>query len=170
MLQSFTWQHFLVAALVLSSIWYVIILLVFYRDRFRSWGDKKNSSTTPEPLKHYWDNEEEFDEFPEEGDLLGKSKLPEGISSVSMGDLGFVQNEKEEQLGLVPDVIEEIKTIFSILAKEDGNKSDFFSLFQLVKAKYSKIGASPLVNDINKYIQENAPFHLSKDELENLWD
>lgn len=171
MLQSFTWQQFLVAALVLSFIWYAIVLLACYRrERKGSPGEKKPGP--PEPLQHYWNNEQEFEELSEEEDLLGKSKLPEGVSNTSMGSFGFVQseNDKEEKLGLVPDVIEELKRIFNILAKEDGNKGDFFSLLQLVKVKYPKIGSSPWVTEINQFIQEHAPFHLTKEELENLWD
>ena len=173
MLQSFTWQQFLVAALVLSFIWYGGVLLACYRGGFKRklWG-RGNNSNTPEPLQHYWNNEQEFEEHTEDEDLLGKSKLPEGVSNVSMGSFGFVQSEieKEEKLGLVPDVIEELKRIFNILATEDGNKGDFFSLLQLVKVKYPKIGSGPWVNDLNKYIQEHAPFHLTSEELENLWD
>ena len=173
MLQSFTWQQFLVAALVLSLIWYGGVLLACYRSSSKRGGfAKRKDPNTLEPLQHYWDNEQDFEELPQEGDLLGKSKLPDGVSNVSMGGFGFVQseNEKEEKLGLVPDVVEELKRIFNILAKEDGNKSDFFSLLQLVKVKYSRIGSSPWVTDLNKYIQDNAPFHLTKEELENLWD
>jgi hypothetical protein len=172
MLQSFTWQQFLVAALVLSFIWYLVVLLSCYKGNLKRRTDKGQSRVNPEPLQHYWNNEQEFEELTDEESLLGKSKLPEGVSNASMGSFSFVQDEKknEEKLGLVPDVIEELKSIFYILAKEDGKKSDFFSLLQLVKGKYPKINSSPWVKEINQYVQEHAPFHLSKDELDNLWD
>ncbi|HEY0054909.1 MAG TPA: hypothetical protein VGB63_06095 [Pedobacter sp.] len=172
MLQSFTWQQFLVAALVLSFIWYAVVLLVCYKRGRKGFSQEKKQST-PEPLQHYWNSKQEFEELSEEeDDLLGKSKLPEGVSNMGMGSFGFVKSEigKEEKLGLVPDVIEELRRIFNILAKEDGNKGDFFSLLQLVKVKYSKIGSSPWVMEINQFIQEHAPFHLTNEELENLWD
>ncbi len=47
--------------------------------------------------------------------------------------------ERETQLGLVPDVLEELKSIFHILETEGGGKSDFISLFGMVSAKYAKI-------------------------------
>jgi hypothetical protein len=172
MLQSFTWQQFLVAALVLSSIWYLAVLLTCYRRKLKDLlAGKRQALKAPEALRHYWDNEQEFQEINEEEGLLGKSKLPEGVANVEMGSFGFIKSEngKEKQLGLVPDVIEELKSIFNILAKEDGSKADFFSLLQLVKVKYTQIGSSPSIGSINQYIRENAPFHLTTEELENLW-
>ena len=89
-----------------------------------------------------------------------------------MSQFGFAQpaaTDKVTQLGLVPDVLEELKIIFSILASEDGSKADFFSLFKTVKEKYPKITADPNIDSINIYIREHVPFHLSNEELEDLW-
>jgi len=171
MLHSFTWQQFLVAALILSSIWYLVVWFAYCKGNLKSIFPSKETKQ-PEPLKHYWDNEDEFEDLKDEDNLLGQSKLPEGVSNLAMSEFGFAPRieSKDEQLGLVPDVIEELRRIFNILAKEDGNKSDFFSLLALVKAKYPKIGSSPSALHINKFIQENAPFLLTTEELENLWD
>jgi len=173
MLHAFTWQQFLVAALALSCIWYLVVVIAFYKGNFKSlfkWRQRKLEE--PEPLKHYWDKDEEFEDLSDEDDLLGESKLPEGVSNLAMSEFGFAPRiaEKEDQLGLVPDVIEELKRVFNIIAKEDGNKTDFFSLLQLVKSKYPKIASSPGVVHINKYIQDHAPFHLTKEEFDDLWD
>lgn len=173
MLHSFTWQQFLVAALILSSIWYLVVWLAYCKGSLKNiFPAKKGETNLPEPLKHYWDNDDEFEDLSDEDDLLGKSKLPEGVSNLAMSEFGFAPRvtEKEDQLGLVPDVLEELKRIFNILANEDGNKSDFFSLLELVKAKYPQTGSSPGLVNINRYIQDHAPFHLTAEELENLWD
>ncbi len=175
MLHSFTWQQFLVAALILSSIWYLVVWFAYCKGNLKNiFPTKQKDAAPPEPLKHYWDNEDEFEELNDEDNLLGKSKQPEGVSNLAMSEFGFAprieDKSKEDQIGIVPDILEELKRIFNILAKEDGNKSDFFSLLELVKAKYPTVGSSPGVVHINKYIQDHAPFHLTAEELESLWD
>ena len=173
MLHSFTWQQFLVAALILSSIWYLVVWFVYCKGTLKNiFPPKQKEANPPEPLKHYWDNDDEFEDISDDDNLLGQSKLPEGVSNLAMSEFGFAPRiaEKENQLGLVPDVLEELKRIFNILEKEDGNKLDFFSLLQLVKGKYPNLGASTGSGHISRYIQDHAPFHLTAEELENLWD
>jgi hypothetical protein len=169
MLQQFTWQQFLVAACILSFIWYVVVLFIIYRKEAKRMFKAKAPA---EPLPHRWENEEEFEEEPQHEDLVGKPALPEGSENVASGEFSFVGNDdtKSQSLGLVPDVLEELKSIFNILEKEDGTKQDFFSLLELVKSKYGAIGSHPQIANINDFIRERVPFHLSKQELENLWD
>ncbi len=172
MLQTFTWPQFLLASLILSLLWYAGIALLYYRDELKDFFNSKTQGHPPkEPLPHHWDEDYETTKE-EEDDLVGKPAVPEGLSSASMSEFSFVGNEdkKEEQLGLVPDILEELKTLFSILEKEDGNKADFISLFGLVKAKYPKAKESSNLEAINQYIREHAPFLLSGEELDNLWD
>jgi hypothetical protein len=172
MLQQFTWQDFLIAALVFTLVWYGGVILVFYRKELKAFLNRKPGKAPQEPLPHRWENEVEEvrDEGPE--DLMGRSKMPEGMESVSMGGFGFVSNEeaREQQVGLVPDVLEEIKGIFKRIAEKDGNKQDFFKLMEAVRDDYPQISSNPNIGSINGFVSENAPFHLSKEELENLWD
>ncbi|WP_316805334.1 hypothetical protein [Pedobacter nototheniae] len=172
MLAQFTWQEFWLAMLLLTLLWYPGIILLYYRKELNSFFSK--GSNPKEPLPHRWsDRVEEPNQKPEEHDgLLGASKPAVGTSTVSMGQISFGQDEnaKSEQLGLIPDVLQELKEIFSILEKEDGNKQDFFNMMEMVRAKYGQIGSNPRIVQINQFIAEHAPFHLSKEELENLWD
>ncbi|SDH53119.1 hypothetical protein SAMN05192573_110133 [Mucilaginibacter gossypii] len=121
---------------------------------------------------------EELDDEPgleEDEGVIGKSKLPEGMSRLDMNMFGFVQDVHEEvdgrelQQSLVPDVIEELKRIFHILEREQGGKDDFISLFELVKAKYTAIRDTPSERALNEYIRDNALFPISDEELTNLW-
>ena len=174
--KSVSWQEFLVAALILTSIWYVVILPLLYRRQLKGWLDKGKKPGVP-PLRRDW--QEELEEEPEPADhdeLLGKSKLPEGVSRVSMALFGFVPDESEEddgralQQSLVPDVIEELKSIFHILEREQGTKADFFSLFGLVKAKYAGIRGTASEQALNDYIRDYALFAISDEELTQLWN
>lgn len=169
MLQQFTWQQFLVAISVLSLVWYCTIILLYYRRELKAFLNGK-SQKEDVPLPHRWDDK--FDELEKEVDdhLMGKSKLPDGVSIVGMDDIQFVDdNAQTERLGLISDVIEEIMIIFNILGKEDGSKQDFLNLISTVKENYPGISSNANLPQINNFIVSNAPFHLTNDEVENLW-
>jgi hypothetical protein len=197
MLHQFTWQQFLVAALILSFIWYGAVILLFYRKQIREiLRGKHKPGSVQEPLAHAWDEEFEDEPLPEDENLMGKSALPEGMTRLSMAQFGFApspgeptfkqevnknweqkkdfENEttddaRERQLGLIPDVLEELKSIFHILETEQGNKVDFISLFGLVSSKYPRIKGTSNQQALNDYIRENLPFSISDEELNSLW-
>lgn len=175
--KSFTWQQFLVAALVLASVWYLIVLPLLYRKQLKEWLDYRRRKSTIEPLRREWDEElEDESRLEQEDDLIGKSKLPVGMSRLDMNMFGFAPDTRDEvdgrelQQSLVPDVIEELKSIFRILDKEQGTKEDFLSLFALIKARYNAIRDTPSERALNEYIRENVLFPISDDELTNLWN
>lgn len=172
MLQQFTWQQFLIAALVFSFIWYAGVILIFYRDELKAFlAGQRNPKHPNEPLPHRWDDENDLVDNENEETLIGETRLPEGMSTVSMNGFGFTRSEdsKDDQIGLVPDVLEEIKSVFSTLAKDDGNKKDFFNLMKTVSEKYPRIGSNSNIGYINEFIADHASFHLSTEELEDLW-
>jgi len=170
-LKSFTWQHFIVATLVLGIIWYVGIWL-WYRRKGKKPIDTENSST---PLPHRW--QKQVDELSPQDDLIGQPTLEPGVQIVEAADFSFADKsdttglaDKSHQLGLVPDVLGEIKSICAILEQKDGNKEDFFAMFEMVKVKYPKIIGYPTTSELNQFIREHVPFHLSDEELEGLWN
>jgi hypothetical protein len=182
MLQQFTWGQFLLASFVLSFLWYCFVILVFYRKEVLG---LLGSGSTVERLPHRWEMgveslEENADGGLDENGLevsdalMGKSVMPEGMSVVDMGQLSFAGGDvgtdgRYEQVGLVADVIQELKLIFAKLESDAGSKLDFFRLLEKVKEDYGKIGAHPNVAAINEFIVSHVPFHLSAEELENLW-
>lgn len=179
MLQQFTWGQFLLASFVLSFLWYCFVVLFFYRREL--FGLFANGAT--EPLPHRWEKGvEAIQERRAVGDgvemgldgpdlLMGRSALPDGVAVLGMGQLAFSGNDggRYDQIGLVADVIQELKLIFAHLESEAGSKADFFRLLEKVKQDYGKIGAHPNVGAINEFIASHVPFHLSAEELENLW-
>jgi hypothetical protein len=191
MLKNFTWQQFLVAALVLSFIWYTVIILVCYRKQIQDrLSGKHKDNSPPEPLGHAWDEEFEDGPLADENDLMGKSALPEGMTKLSMAQFGFaprVSDEvqenwdegfndqhtndeaRERQQSIMPDVLEELKSIFHILETQQGTKADFISLFGLVSSKYRSIKGTANQRALNEYIRENVLFPISDSELDNLW-
>lgn len=197
MLQHFTWQQFLVAALILSLIWYGAIILLFYRKQVKEFLSGKPKPDRPaEPLAHAWDEDWDEEFSTEEEDLMGKPALPEGMSRLSMAQFGFAppagdeeehqqsdgknrnehfENEntdegRQRQQSVVPDVLEELKSIFHILETEQGNKQDFISLFGLVSSKYPDIKGTSSQQALNDFIRDNLLFPISDEELDNLWN
>lgn len=174
MLQGFSTLQFMVVLLVLALVWYGGVLLFFYLKRkrgpldFRNAG-KQDGGHAPQGQQHTGPVSAGI---PLADDLMGKAKLPEGMSSVGMEEIGFVDlegREVEDQQGLVPDLLEEIKNVFLLLAKEDGSKRDFLKLMKAVKENYPGMASHPRIRRINEFISSHAAFHLSVEELENLW-
>lgn len=179
MLKHFTWQQFLIAAFVLSIIWYTVVILLCYRQRLQDhFSGKGKENKPPEPLGHAWDEEFEDEPLDDESDLMGKPALPDGMSNLSMAQFGFAPRVSDEDLdesrqrqqSVVPDVLEELKNIFHILETQQGTKEDFISLFGLVSAKYPNIKGTPNEQALNDYIRENVPFAISDEELDSLWN
>lgn len=177
MLQQFSWTTFLIFFAILSALWYLMLALTVYRKETfgRVSGSDPSSPTSlaPNPKAEEEGNDRIADQ------IMGKSKMPDGLEVVSMGALNFSVAEdstynpddaKSDQLGLVPDVIAELKEIFAVLAKEDGTKQDFFSLAGMISEKYGRIGSSPNIGQINAFIRDHAPFAVTLQELEHLWD
>lgn len=172
MLQAFTWQQFLIAALILSLVWYAGIFLLYYRKKAKDLLTAENRD--PERLKREW--EEELEDDPEEDEgLMGIVKDPVGVSSADMDTFRFApkaddpQEYRDTQLGILPDILEELKSIFRILENEQGTKEDFISLFALVSSKYPKIKDTANQQAFNEYIRENLLFPISDEELDQLW-
>jgi len=177
MLKHFTWQQFLLAASILTFTWYAILLLVIYRKKlFELLSGRPLDEAQTEPLKRDWDEDFEENALEEEDELMGKSALPEGMSKLSMSQFGFAprldedEDNRARQQSVVPDVLEELKSIFHILETQQGSKADFISLFSLVSAKYPEVKGTPNEEALNDYIRENVLFPITDEELGNLWN
>ena len=197
MLHQFTWQQFLVAALILSLLWYGTLVLFFYRKEIREiLRVKHRSAGPPEPLAHAWEEDYEDGLLMKEDNLIGKPALPEGMNQLSMTQFGFaadagepsvkaetggnreqkkdfenetIEDNREKRLGLIPDVLEELKGIFDVLEKGEGNKQDLMSLFDLVRSKYPGVRDSAQEEALNDFIREHVFFPISDEELHSLW-
>jgi hypothetical protein len=175
MIQQFSWWQFTVATGAFTLLWYIGVVLLFYRMELSSLLGGKPIGKETQPLPHRWEKDVETlteEDGMETENLMGKPKLPEGMSVASTDQIGFAQSgdAKQQQIGLVPDVLQELKEVFAILAKQDGNKKDFFGLMEMVRLNFPAIGSNPNIGRINDFISEHAPFYLSPEELENLWD
>jgi hypothetical protein len=180
MLQQFSWGQFLLASFVLSFLWYCFVILVFYRkealELLGHWG----SGSLPhrwekgvEDLRDVDDGVSSANDGLVEDSLMGASAMPEGMKVLGLGQISFATvagaEDRYDQVGMVADVIQELKRIFAKLESQGGSRDDFFGMLEKVKEDYGQIGAHPSVSAINGFIAAHVPFDLSAGELENLW-
>jgi hypothetical protein len=170
MLHQITWQTYLLFVAAVLLLYYAIIWLTFYRGKTAELFTRENSrKQQPEP-----------DEIPDDDDLLGEAAEEYGVSTAGSDELFFGPHEPEEEsypfpdnealYGLIPDVLEEIKSVIHTVETEDGTAEDFKSLFKLVSSKYPQLKTGPHLEALNEWISDNIPFNLSEDELYQLWD
>ncbi|MDB4925510.1 hypothetical protein [Mucilaginibacter sp.] len=164
MLHQITWQQYLLFVAAALLLYYALIWLTFYRGKTAGlFSGKRQFKMQPEPGDEWGYNE-----------LLGNAAEEYGVSTAESGDLYFGAThpfpDNEALYGLIPDVLEEIKSVIHTVTTEQGTKDDFRSLFKLVAVKYPQLKTSPHLEAINEWIGDNVPFTLSEDELYQLWE
>jgi hypothetical protein len=190
-LHQFNWLQFGIAAIILAVCWYTAVLLLFFRGKVQALfkgNNKTRQERAGEDLRRSWDNGEENwdDELQTDENLMGSPLEDDGVSRLSFSEFGFApreetlnevyaapetrENAKDELRGLIPDVLEEVKSIVHTVEIQDGGKADFISLFKLVSAKYERLKTSSHLDAINEWIMDNVPFDLTEDEVMSLWD
>lgn len=183
MLEQFTWFDFFACALPLMLGWYLWLFLMYKGAAGRASFSRLGGSGAGAGSAAVLGLGQDLDGGPGAAlgsanvpDLMGGSKMPEGVSRVAASDVVF-SAELEGAAGdgfsssmLMGDVIAELKDVFAILAKEDGAKADFFRLIAAVKESYPGLGSHPGIAVLNAFVSEHAPFLLTLSELDSLWD
>jgi hypothetical protein len=182
MLQQFSWGHFLIAMIVLNLVWYVFVGLVFYRAEvlaFLARGEDGllkigvgpvNGEARPSGMEA--DDNVKAIEREVDTALMGSSRLPEGVEVRSSSQVSFSASDTEDrydQVGLIADVLHELKSVFAELENRAGDKRDFFRLLGKLKEEYGPLSGHPSVAALTGFIVERASFHLTADEIDNLW-
>lgn len=133
-------------------------------------------ATSPFTLRQSTKDNQGVDDHDHEETLMGKSKLPEGVTEVPMNGFSFKGAEpsnqgpsQEQQLSSIPDLLEEIKETFKVLKQRSGEKEDFLSLFSMICSKYTMLRNTAIREIIASYIREKAPFEISDDDLKEVW-
>jgi hypothetical protein len=172
MLQSYSWSAFLFLVGGLSILWYAGVALTAYRKECLSLF--KLSRGEPESISarksaankpNHWVQKTQNTPV----SVMGKSRAAQGLESSTLGELSFT-SENDNGVGLKSDIIAELKEIFKLLADNDGDKGDFLGLLEAMKLRYPPMATHPARTQINSFIKAHAPFLLSLEELENLWD
>lgn len=178
MLHAFTWQQFLIAAVVFSLVWVVVILLLFYRNEVSALlpGGKPNI----EPLKHAW--QDDFEEGPD--DLMGKVAEPDGVSLVNQNhfsflpretfDAGQVADDAGQAAGVLQtdlfDLMEDVKPLFDL---EELDKAELIDAVNVEVRRYPRLRDNSLLETfylmVADQVQESATldFRVTASELQD---
>lgn len=181
----FAWRDFLLAMGMMVLLWYLGVGLVCYRPEIkkmlglgigslpadRGGGDGKagfaksglgagDSGDVPGPFAGVDDS-----------GLMGKRKLPEGMELLSASEVGFGDEggDKVHKLGMVSDVVQEIREVLALLQEKGGGKKEFLFLLAEVADRYPGIAGFPSLASINAFVLEHAPFELTVAELMEVW-
>ncbi len=177
MLQQFSWGHFLIAMIVLNLVWYCFVVLVFYRAGVLAFlggradgAEDGRQGSVHEKGRSLDEGDDRIGREVDEA-LMGSSRLPDGIEVKSSSQLNFSASDgggRYDQVGLVADVVQELKEIFSSLDSSGGGKAEFMRKVSELREDYGQIGGHPSIGAINGFIRERALFPISDAELHEL--
>lgn len=174
MLKHITWQEFLLATTLLTFLWYISIILLLFRKELKRLLTGKNHNFKEGARSRTKEDEPNAKQAESaDDDLMGKAKLPEGMSTMGMEEFSFRKRDEEHRdkmLGSIPDLLEEMKQLFQILKDEEGTKADFLVLMDGFKPRLKAIRTDFNQQSLNEFITRHAPFPLSERELENFWE
>lgn len=180
MFQEFSWGQFLLFSALLSFLWYLLVALLCYRPELNALlkGSPVSSSVDQNVTGRLDDGRKGSEKghgqsAGETGrSLMGGSRLPPGVGMLSSSELTFSpreDGERYEQIGLVADVLEELKILFAELAESGGGKPEFFAKLERVSQRYGPLAGHPSIGRINGFIRDAALFPISQAELDELW-
>lgn len=168
MLQSITWQEFLLAAGLLTGLYYVIVLLILARRH-------KGATTT---LSDAGPGKPGVMGGINDDDVAGPTSTvgPEEVSIAQTAQQESTQSESSNSLllGSVSDLLEEAKTLAQFILENKSSKEETTAFLRTLLSKYSQLKATRYQNAIELYLFSELKDHegqeMSLDEIKALWD
>ncbi|MDR2275364.1 MAG: hypothetical protein LBF27_30935 [Sphingobacterium sp.] len=160
MLQQFTWLQFSIAVAIITVLWYITILLLFFKEEIKNlMGFGSVKKTAPPPTER----------TPEPPALMGASKLPEGVTETYELEFGPRTDDKVHRLGAISDFLEETKDIFEIVQNEGGGKEELLEMLKELLKHYPNVKESRHRRALVDHLKEHSPLNLSSTEIEELF-
>lgn len=174
MIQSITWKQFGMAAVSAGLLYYLIILLQYYRQEliafFKSRG-KRPGEAPGEPPVNKTDQQVfgaiRIDEA--EMDVVKAEELDFAAFEPDTTDLPENGDTKNLLLGEVADLMQELKVLLRVTKDTGDTKENFLMLFRLLVSKHPRIPSAAYGKSIAISIMDdsaNLPFELTQTELE----
>ena len=181
MIQLITWRQYLIAISGATFLYYVIILLRYYRSEIKNLFNRppaiQRAAEETNAPQHSFLGEAEFDgqqslsaeelffAAPDEEE----AELPEATEQpIKQPDMPTVPDESF-LLGPVADFLKELKSGFGLLKEADGDKEEFLTLLHILSEKYSAVMQSsyrPLMEVfVLEVAKEQLHFDLSLSDL-----
>ena len=167
-MQSITWQEFLIAAGLLTGLYYVIVLLILSRIR-------KGFTATLS------------DTEPDKSNVMGginDDDVDGPTASVGPEDVSFAQTTQQDSplsessnsllLGSVSDLLEEAKTLTQFILENKSSKEEATAFLRTLLSKYSQLKDTRYQKAIELYLFNELKDHegqeMSLDEIKALWN
>lgn len=173
-----TWTQFAIAAVILLSAYYLTFFIVPGLIHLRV---TLPGHSTTEKAVGLLSNLSAGAEVPKGKevipDLIGKTRLPEGVAIINSEDLQFVVRAAassnaitdDESDAVPPGLKEDLQLIFAQLSAQDGSKKDFFQRVGELREFYHGLASHPAIASITSWLRQTAPFQLTQEEAESLW-
>jgi hypothetical protein len=167
MLQTITWQEFLLIAGLLTAAYYVIVILMLKGSRKSLHLTATNSNTSNSDIM---------------GGLSDESAENQ-TSSITAERISFVGNTPQESapsrtvdpllLGSVSDLLEEAKTLTHFILENKSTTEEASTFLRTLLSKYSHLKGSKYQSAIELYlyneVKDDADQKLNLEEIARLW-
>ena len=165
MLTSFTWQQFLLTAGAVSALYYLAVLLLFYRKDIKYWLKRRTSRAglPADPL------------LPPQVSIMGPASpgpapLLSEAASILVAPLPMEAEEKPQDT-VVESILQEIKPLLDLATEADAEKEELLPLLRLVTARHSPSLEDCHRKSIEAFLlgQGRFSFSLIPEDLQSLW-
>ncbi|TXK31134.1 hypothetical protein FVR03_20045 [Pontibacter qinzhouensis] len=193
MLHPYTWTQFLLTAGNSLLIYYLTILLLYYRDELKVFlGKAKNwvmpqvylTSTSPDSTPTGTPSDNVIGAVStQEAPVLSEASAIK-VSPLQEDQDGFEETTTTETqapavapqdmpVGMLADFLEETKSLVELVAETQLEKEEFLSLLQLILYKYFRSAQSQHQDQARRFLLEQSqgrlPFELTPEDLQALW-
>jgi hypothetical protein len=179
MLHHFSWQQFLIAASVLTLAWYGFVLMVIYSKGV--FARKVGTPVARAAAVYRGDaaaGQPAAGEAAAAAELMGKPAEREGCSRVGSDEFGFAGPasaleaetgfSEDDLLGLIPDVMEELKTVMHRMEETGGTRAEMLDGLRGVIAGHPSVHRHR--EAISEWIADLSVYELELEELWSLWE
>lgn len=166
MLTQFTWNQFILTVGATAVLYYLVILLLFYRDEARRLlASRKNRTDLQanQPL-------------PSQVSIMGAAStevaplLTEAAAIIVAPSHGMAPHPEDAEL---QSILEETKSLLAIAIEGEASKEDFLSLLSLAIGKFAPLTEPLHQAAVSHFLLEESknklPFEMTLADLQSLW-
>ena len=186
MLHQISWQAYGAALVVLLAIYYLYVLLAFYRAEIRTFYSRISGKQSPLafqdsgfiPIPDYEivgaAQPDEIYAGTEETLLFGPSDNRDE-DNLGRQDQDNSSTVKDSRLiGQFSEMVAELKTLIRVISESEESRENFDMLFKIIVQKYPDLGGTPYQRQVTEFLIEEGsdqfPFHINAEDLEAYWE
>ncbi len=193
MFNSFSWEQYLIFIATILTLYYLSILLLYFRMDFAAIftakkGNLSHSKTEPKYYNPFTPNPDSFmgsinpEKVEDQIYIKTKENGEANITQVedSSADKEHPVNAEPPLssdtflLGTIADLVKEIKTLIQLLSENGGIKEDFLKMVATLLARYHNLKDTAYQDTISIFLVNECKgkFHyeISLDEIKMLWN